>query len=325
MTHIAASDSRFADFRPYVACCGGDGRVAFTATLRDGRSGVFLGDGVGACDAVCVAPCGDVAAFVSHPALDARGGVSVYASLAGGGTAVVVVRDGKVATIAARGARFTEIGPLGPTMNAAGVVAFRAVETDGTAGVYAGTPEGIACIASAREGVTEFHGLPVIDPHGMVAVRATMRDGREVVLYGRGDAPASVAVSTDAGFRALSPFVSVRGDGTIGFGAVAAHGDAGAFAARRARLFTLAAPDGAFATPCAALLADRGHFAIVGTAPDGDISVFAGGRRVLGVGDTFEGARIVEIAANPVSINAGGALAVRVLCDEGRQAIVRLD
>lgn len=330
ITRIAASGETFADFQPYVAGLEAAGRVVFTATLRDGRSGVFAGDGTAACKPLLVAPRGAIDAMSSHPALNRRSDMTVYVATAGGGTAVVLLRDGVLHTLAARDERFAEIGPLGPTMNEAGVVAFRATTRDGLAGVYAGTPDGVVTIAEARGDVCEFHGLPVIDAHGVVAAHATVRaeDGtlREAVLRGRGGAAERV-VMTAGRLQTLSPFVSVDDGDGVGFGAVTDEGHPGAFIARRGKLLTLAPPDGRFATLRSVLLTRPGRFVAVGTAPGGDISVFAGpdpvADRVLGIGDAFGGSRIAALAVNPVSVNRDGAIAIRVLLEDERQLILR--
>jgi hypothetical protein len=63
-------------------------------------------------------------------------------------------------------------GPLGPTMNDRGTVAFRANLGSGGSGIYTGRDGLIASIAATGDVFSAFHGLPVINSRGVVAFRA---------------------------------------------------------------------------------------------------------------------------------------------------------
>ena len=132
-TVIATTGERFSDFAPYVASVNDAGTVAFQAALRGGGTGVFTGSGGAVAEAARPAL---LAGVTSHPDLNDAGALSFYGDLPGGGQGVFLLRDGRLHTIADTRGSFASIGPLGPTMNEAGTVAFRAERTAGQDRTY---------------------------------------------------------------------------------------------------------------------------------------------------------------------------------------------
>ncbi|HEY9102429.1 hypothetical protein, partial [Chitinimonas sp.] len=125
LTILAANDGRFVDFAPYVASINDQGVVAFQATLADGHSGVFVSNGTTTTDiAVTTAADSPVQRFASHPDINRAGVLSVYAELKGGEEALLLYAGGEMTATGVQDS-FKGIGPLGPTMNEAGAVAFR--------------------------------------------------------------------------------------------------------------------------------------------------------------------------------------------------------
>jgi hypothetical protein len=106
-----------------VASVNDAGTVAFQAALRGGGTGVFTGSGGAIAEAAGPAL---LAGVTSHPDLNDAGATSFYGDLPGGGQGVFLLRNGRLQTIADTRGPFASIGPLGPTMNEAGTVAFRA-------------------------------------------------------------------------------------------------------------------------------------------------------------------------------------------------------
>jgi len=47
--------------------------------------------------------------------------------------------------------------------------------------------------------------------------------------------------------------------------------------------------------------------------------------RILAIGEALRGSSVADFGANPVSINAGGHVAVRATLADGRQLILRAD
>jgi hypothetical protein len=98
--------------------------------------GVFSGRGGEVAEAVGPQYLGSV---TSHPDLNGSGAMCFYGSLSGGGENIFLLDDGRLQTIADTRGPFAAIGPLGPTMNEAGTVAFRANRTPEVSGIFAGT------------------------------------------------------------------------------------------------------------------------------------------------------------------------------------------
>ena len=121
---VAETGDRFTDFSPYVAAIDEQGSVFFSATTTDGGSGVFRSDGT---HVTAVAEFGsDMGCAVwSRPDADDSGSVCFYAADGTGKTALLGARDGEITRLA------DAAGPLGPTTNAHGTIAFRAPVADG--------------------------------------------------------------------------------------------------------------------------------------------------------------------------------------------------
>ena len=67
----------------------------------------------------------------------------------------------------------------------------------------------------------------------------------------------------------------------------------------------------------------------IATPRGGGLGLFAGpdpeAHRILAVGDDLLGSSVTDLAANPVSINGVGQVAIRATLDDGRQLIVRYE
>src|SRR5215813_3072753 len=124
-TVIAESGERFADFAPYVASINDAGTVAFQAALLGGGTGLFAGDGH-ELRTIADSRDGQFRDFYSHPDIDSAGAVSFYGTLMSGESGVFWLAGAEIVKIASTSGEYREIGPLGPTMNDDGMVAFRA-------------------------------------------------------------------------------------------------------------------------------------------------------------------------------------------------------
>jgi hypothetical protein len=114
-------------------------------------------------------PPAHAAGVTSHPDVNCAGAMSFYGDMLDGGQGVFLLRDGHLQTIADTRGRFASIGPLGPTMNEAGTVAFRADPAAGVSGIFAGDGVAVTAVADSENGWSRFHGLPVIDEGGTVS------------------------------------------------------------------------------------------------------------------------------------------------------------
>jgi hypothetical protein len=211
-------------------------------------------------------------------------------------------------------------------MNRSGAVAFRAARAGGVPGIYVRSGAGTTRIAEAADGWSAFHGLPVVTDAGTVVFRADRVDGTAGIYAARDGAVTSV-VETGDGLDALTLFPSATADGTVAFAATLEDGGAGAFVRPEGGACVTVARDGAYESYRNALIADGGSVILMATPRGGRLGLFAGPDperdRILALGDVFHDSTVADLAANPVSVARGGAIAVRVALDDGRQLVAR--
>jgi hypothetical protein len=264
----------------------------------------------------------------SHPDLNNSGVTSFYGEFADGAQGVFVLRDGHLQTIASTREGFAAIGPLGPTMNEAGTVAFRAELRAGVNGVFAGDDATVATVADTKGGWSGFHGLPVIDASGTVVFRADRENGVQGIYAGRGGSTETLAETGDV-FETLAFFPSTNDRGTVAFAATLQTGGAGIFTVADGQIAQVLDTDREFESCRGALISNAGEVVCIATPRGGSLCLFAepdpDADRILALGDPLLGSTVVDFAANPVSINADGHVAVRATLADGRQLILRAD
>lgn len=331
----------FASFGPYVPAIS-EGRVAFSATTHDGESGVV----VVAPDGALSRPLG-VLTPTSHPDI-AGEYTTVYAGYPRAGV-FVAPADGAGPGVAVRTAGvggLVHVGPTGPTLNAAGVVAFRASTGPGHEGIYtAGPADGwAACCITQTPDWAGFEGLPVLNTRGTVLVRARAHDGGAALIRVREGRAPEVLLRTDEQWTMIGRFPSIDDADRVVFVAerwgrptLARLGGEG--------IVPLLADNAGFVSLRGAICTGRGRVVFFGQRAGESLSVYAlgpgGASRLLGLGDPGAGLglggqsgelSVVDLALNPVSIeDHGGGLSVvlrlglraRDGAEEG--AIVRLD
>jgi hypothetical protein len=322
---ITATGGRFGDFAPYVPSVNEDGAVAFQAALHAGGSGVFVGHGEEVAEVV--GP-GELAEVTSHPDLSNAGATSFYAVRDDESQGVFLVRDGVLQTIATTTAGFAAVGPLGPTMNEAGLVAFRADRERERSGIFTGDGDTVATVAETGDRWAGFQGLPVVNNAGTVVFRADLQNGGQGIYAARGGSIETIAESGET-FESLGHFPSLNDAGTVAFAATVHGGIAGTFTAENGRVAQVVGADGAFESSRGALVIGAGAVVSIATPKRGTLGLFAGpdpsADRILGLGDRLFGSVVEDFAANPVSVSAGGYLAVRVRLTDGRQLVLRAE
>lgn len=321
---IATTGPRFGDFGPYAASVNAAGVVAFQATLVDGRTGVYVGDGGGP-SAVVEAGARGLRAVTSHPAIDACGRVAFFGETDRGEPALYFGGPDGVEAVVRAPAHVAAIGPLGPTMNEAGSVAFRADTGQGRAGVFHWRAGRVDRLAEA-EGGGGFEGLPVVNEAGAVVFRTRRADGGAAIHVWR-DAAVTMAVETGPVFATLGRFPDVNTHGAIVFAGSLTGGGSGIYVVSDGRLETIvASADGSVAFR-GALINDAGRVVYFGTPRGGALAIYGGpdpvDDRVVGLGDALFGSVVSDLALNPVSYNGAGQLAIRLAFTDGHQRIVR--
>jgi len=318
---VAESGDRFVDFTPYVAAIDDRGTVSFSATITDGGSGVFRSDGTH------VATVAEFSAHAghdvcSHPDADGSGSVCFYANSRTGKTALLCDRDGEIVELA------DAAGPLGPTVNAGGTIAFRAPLATGGEGVFTIGAGRVTAVADTTGGFAAFHGLPVIDAEGRTLFRADDRDGGEGIYVHDGHGLDTVAETGDR-FASLGLFPFAHDAGTIVFCGETRPEGPGVFLASAGSVERLVGTDGGFESFRGALRNGAGELVYYATPIGGELGIYTGpdidGDCLLEVGGTLCDSTVAGFALNPVSINSAGQLAIRVLLECGRQLIIRAD
>jgi len=319
---IADTADRFADFGPYVASIDPGGRVAFQASLRAGGSGVFLGENGSIAD-LALTDC-FIEDFISHPDICHDGSWCAYATLRSGEQAVVLGRAGRVASMADTRGSLTRIGPLGPVMNEAGVVVFRADTDSGRPAIFKAEGASIVQVA-APTGFSGFQGLPVINRSGRVVFRADFEGGGQSIIADDHGVPITLA-DTNGVFAELGRFPCLNEAGVVAFSATLRDGRAGVFLATGDEVVPAIATMDQFESVRGALLDDGAGVLFFATPRGGTLGVYdAMSRRVLSIGDELFGSIVSDFALNPVSINGAGQFALRLKLEDQMQLIVRAD
>lgn len=313
---VAVTGERFADFAPYVASIDEDGMVAFQATLPDGGSGVYVGRADDQVDTVVETKDGVLAEITSHP--DVAGGVvCFYARLTTGGSAVACVRDGMTSVVA------EGHGPLGPTLNGAGVLGFRTAYA-----VCAGDASAVTTVAEMGSAYRAFDGLPVVDDRGCITFRADLVGGGQAIDVGDGARSTRIARTGDE-YAELGRFPHSSRDGaTVAFVATRPDGRSGVYVVEDGATDVVVDSSAGFESFRGALLDSAGRAVFYATPRGGALAVYAGGDSadpLLGVGTPLHGSTVAGFALNPVSVNGAGQLAIRVALADGRGMIVRAD
>lgn len=300
MSVEAIADTRsgvLTDFRPYVPAIDAAGGVAFQARFRGGE-GIFAWTEAEGLVLVKEGP------VVSHPARTPNKQFSAF-----------------VGAPPVLWASWTEVpcegtlkpGPLGPTMNSRGDIAFRGDDATGRNGIYLWQEGAITLIAHSGETWNAFHGLPVVNDVGDVIYRAEAGDRHAVCLWTRGQT-SIVAESGDLGY-----FPSIDALGEVGFSCAT-----GAVLVRDGIATALAVPRDGFESFRHCLPRGGRPPAIVATPTGGQMGLYVAGKRCLGIGDSHDGGVVAEFALNPVSVSAAPWIAVRLLMQDKTQRIVRV-
>ncbi|MEO7119363.1 MAG: hypothetical protein ABIZ34_10370, partial [Candidatus Limnocylindrales bacterium] len=239
-----------------------------------------------------------------------------------GGRGVVVVRDGEASVVAPRA------GPLGPTINRAAAVAFRAELESGAAAVCAWALGAVAVVAESTGRYAGFQGLPVINGRGDVCFRADLAAGGHGIHVANGVTTVAV-VETGDDFSDLGRFPFLGEDGTVAFCGTRRDGGPAVLVASEGTVNAVIDTRGAFEDFRGVLMDGTGRVVFYATPRGGQLGVFSGpdpiADRVVGLGTPLFGSPVDDFVLNPVSINAAGRIAIRAKLADGRHVIVRAD
>lgn len=181
---------------------------------------------------------------------------------------------------------------------------------------------------SGRSVLRVLEGLPVVNNHRDVVFRAVLPHDQQGIFVHRGEHCAAVALTCDE-FEDIARFPTMNDCGTVAFVAKRTSGVWGVFAAESGRLACVVDAEAGFESFRGVLINNTVPVAFCGTPTGGQLGIYTGTdpirHRILGLGDTLFGAKVVDFALNPVSINELGQMAIRVARDDRRQYILRGD
>jgi hypothetical protein len=136
-------------------------------------------------------------------------------------------------------------------------------------------------------------------------------------------------VAPGVSWRRLCPFPSANESGTVAFAAKPPRWGRGIFTANEDEIVQVIDTEGVFDSIRGALISGDGEVVICGTPRGGSLGLFSGpdsdAERILALGDALCGSSVEDLAANPVSVNTQGNVAVRAALADGRQLILRAD
>jgi len=333
---LADTSGVLSELAPYVPALGDDGRVALQARTRDGASGVFLAD-AGGVTPLLLTPALRV---VSHPARAPSGRVGVYARDADGTSHLVRVgvdQAYEVVPAPALGPA-ADIGPLGPTTNTRGDLAARAALSTGRAAIVllAADAHAPVVVADTSSGFERFEGLPLVDDRGRVTFRADRADGAGIYRHEDGRLAPLVETGPGSGLAALGRFPCLDGPDAVVCVGEHLAGWSGIFRFAPGRAPEVLARAGAASSAFASIrgaLASLERLVFYATPPGGALGVYRVARdagasapptRLIGIGDALLGSTVVDLALNPVSIDARGAIAVRLALASGLELVATI-
>jgi hypothetical protein len=194
--------------------------------------------------------------------------------------------------------------------------------------IFAGDGTAVTTVADTEGGWSGFHGLPVIDARGTVVFRADRENGVQGIYAGRGGSIETLAETGDV-FETLAFFPSTNDGETVAFAATLQTGGAGIFTVDQGQIVQVLDTEGEFESCRGALISSAGEVVCIATPRGGSLGLFAGpdphADRILALGDPLLGSTLAEFAANPVSVNGHGHVAVRATLADGQQIILRAD
>ena len=219
-------------------------------------------------------------------------------------------------TIADTTGPFNRIGPLGPTMNDSGVVAFRAGLKAGGDGIFIGRGSGpLITIADTSGPFSGFQGLPVVNNSGTVVFRADLKEGGRGIYQGHGESLTTIADTRDL-FSDIGLFPSANDKGSVVFSATLQAGGAGIFTVTEGQITTVVNTNSRFESFRGALINNRGTIIFFATPRGGELGIYSGpnpiGDKIISMGDPLFGSTVADFALNPVSLNDVGQIAIRV-------------
>ena len=299
-----------------MPCLSDNQTASFIRTGMDGTTELVIHPLAGP-QSVLAPPSGGK--FASHPAMNSSGVIGVYGERADGESVLWVADQNR----SWEGCEATGFGPLGPTINEEGEIACRrSLAPNSEVGIS--VRESYRRVLSAGENL-EFHGIPVINNLGALAIRQNKGGEQGIVV----SIPSGESYWLSwLGVSEVGPFIGINNFLQIAFRATREDGTSFLGWTDRYRgLICLLSSGDIWESFRGILIDDFGRCLFYGTPVGCELGVYFGHdpseHFIFGIGHDLGQGKIVDFALNPVSINCLGQFAFRATFEDGSQGIYR--
>ena len=320
---------------PEAASISKHGRVAFWASLDDGRLGIFSGEG-GALTTIAVTGAGLTDIAIQHPGIN-KGGTVSFIGITPAGRAVLTGSGGPVTVL------YDTTGPFADfagyvSINDKGTVAFYGLLDNGSWCICTGTGGATTTIVTA--GNSNLGAFPAINEKGEVSFTAGNIGGVNGIFKGSGGRLVTVADET-GGQHDFGAATAINDHGEVAFfGFLDGGWETGIFVGNGRvpnAVTTVANTLGAFWRTEVSAINKRGVVAFfaeldTGLTPGGGQrahGIFLGPDpvhdKVIGSGDLLFGKVVKGVSMGWGALNDEGQIALSVVFTDETRTIVRAD
>lgn len=319
---VSYSNQYFDSFYPYVASISNNSVISFQASLKENKSGIFISEKNNINCLVQSDKCFNN--FFSHPDINENKLVTFYAEKNDKTQGVFCFENYDIYTVFE--IKFDSnnyIGPLGPTINEKGIVAFRAT-VDNIASIFIGEKNKSELIASTKNIFNNFHGIPVINDFNQVIFRTTLKNGLDAI-YLYQDSKLTCIVDTSNDFISIGYFPSINNLGQIIFSGELKNGEKSIFLYQDKTIKKIIS-DEIFESFRGGIINNKGDIIFYATIIGKKLGIFVYKNDEVKEIATFEEKmldfKVVDLALNAVSLNDKGEVVLRIKDEKGIHRIV---
>lgn len=322
-TKIAETNETFSSFGFWPAI-NNQGTVAFSAELRSGGSGIFVGNG--GITTTIADTSGILSLFSSRPAINNAGVVAFGANLKTIGSGIYSVDSkGTLTTIVESNQPRGVFGD--PLINNDGTVAFASAINGGRA-IFTSSNGILRTIADTTNNPYSFFDGYAINDEGRVAFSARQVNGDAGILISDGE-NTTTAVDTSDRFSFLFPPV-INNSGIVAFkGVIKALAGEGIFTVNDGKLTTIADNSDQFNFFENPAINNSGTVAFKGVLRTGSLGIFTGSNpltdKVIAAGDPLFGSTVTDLFLSNQGLNDANQLAFYAKLADGTTGIFRAD
>jgi hypothetical protein len=324
-TKIADSnESLFSSFGRKPAI-NNEGKVAFSASLKQSGSGIYTSDGSSI--KTVVDTNGSFQSFADGPSMNDKGTVAIKATLDNGNIGIwTFTSDGNRTPIIENG-NFTLQNPV---INNQGSVVFFGNLTAGRS-IYFSKEGQTSIIANTNETYSILDGYDISNDQDKVAISASLtKGGREIFTTMCGET--NVIANTTSNFSFLYPPV-INSTGTVAFYGILQSNQVedivGIYSVTNGETTSIADNTGLFRRFDNLAINDSGNVVFRGILRAGGFGIYTGTNpetdKVIATGDTLHGSTVTNIEISPQAINNARQIVFYAQLANGTTGIFRAE